>query len=144
MRESGDSLREEISRNLNENLEEHEVVTWTVTGLPVTAYGLQGDTVKVERVTHRERVSSTDDVRNRTEERVRTLTVRDTVYVERKDSVMVQSSKFQVPGSKFQVQSDSLNPRPSSLILTLRWIFASICAIIALVITVKLVWRRGS
>ena len=128
MRETGDSLREEISRNLNENLEEHEVVTWTVTR-PA------GDTVKVERVTHRERVSSTDDVRNRTEERVRTLTVRDTVYVERKDSVLVQSSKF-------QVQSGSLNPRPSSLILTLRWIFWIIIGLIGLAITVKVCLRK--
>ena len=135
MRETGDSLREEISRNLNENLEEHEVVTWTVTR-PA------GDTVKVERVTHRERVSSTDDVRNRTEERVRTLTVRDTVYVERRDSVEVQSSKFQVPGSKFQVQSGSLNPRPSSLILTLRWIFWIIIGLIGLAITVKVCLRK--
>ena len=36
--EARDSLRKEISQNLNENLTEHEVVTWTVTGLPLTAY----------------------------------------------------------------------------------------------------------
>ena len=46
--EARDSLREEISQNLNENLSEHEVVTWTVVQP-------QGDTLKVERVTERTR-----------------------------------------------------------------------------------------
>ena len=56
---------------------------------------------------------------------------RDTVYVERKDSVLVQSSRFKVSGY-------ALNPRPSILILTLKWIFAVICAVGVLIIVVKL------
>ena len=53
----------------------------------------------------------------------------DTVYIAVRDSV--SSFKFQVPG-------DSLNPRPSTLILTLKWIFAVICAVGVLIIVIKL------
>ena len=93
-----------------------------------------GDTLRQSIVTDRLRSRDRSLVRDKS---VEVKILHDTVYIERTDSVLVQSSKF-------QVQSGSLNPRPSSLILTLRWIFAIICAMIALVITVKLIWRRGS
>ena len=93
-----------------------------------------GDTLRQSIVTDRLRSRDRSLVRDKS---VEVKILHDTVYIERTDSVLVQSSKF-------QVQSGSLNPRPSSLILTLRWIFAILCAIIALVITVKLIWRRGS
>lgn len=86
-----DSLREEIFQNLNENLTEHEVVRWTVTGLPLTAHGLQGDTVEVERVTERTRSRDNIATYKTKKEDVRTVVMRDTVYVERRDSVSVES-----------------------------------------------------
>lgn len=94
--ETRDSLREEIFQNLNENLTEHEVVRWTVTGLPLTAYGLQGDTVKVERVTERTRNRDHIATYKTKKEDVRTVVMRDTVYVERRDSNSVESLEFRV------------------------------------------------
>ena len=111
-------LREEISQNLNENLTEHEVVTWTVVQP-------KGDTVKVERVTDRARfqVSSSRIQDSKVEVR----TVRDTVYVERVDTVEVQ---------KLQGTSSSLNPHPSALHY-LKWIFALVCAIVVLILVLR-------
>lgn len=62
-------------------------------------------------------------------------TVRDTVYVERRDTVEVSSSKIQVPGSS------SLNPKPSPLNY-LKWIFWIIIGLIALIITAKVCLRK--
>ena len=134
----------QISQNLNENLTEHEVVTWTVTGFlrpagskraelerPLTAYGLQErDTLKVERVTHRELESGSRFKAQSSKVEVRT--VRDTVYIERVDTIEVQ---------KLQGTSSSLNPHPSALNL-IKWIFAIICAITVLIITIKVCLRR--
>ena len=107
------------------------MVTWTVTGLPLTAYGLQGsDTVRVERVTDRQRTSGSRFNVQGSRVEVKTEVVHDMVYIERRDSVLVQSSRFKVQGG-------SLNPQPSSLILTLKWVFFIIIGLIALIITVK-------
>ena len=56
-------------------------------------------------------------------------TVRDTVYVERVDTIEVQ---------KLQGTSSSLNPHPSALLLTLKWVFWILVAGIVLIIVVKL------
>ena len=125
MRESRDSLREEISQNLNEKLEEHEVVTWTVIQEP-------GDTVKVERVTGRTKFQVSSSMFQDSRVAVRTEVVRDTVYIEHRDTVEVQ---------KLQDTSGSLNPHPSPLNY-LKWIFALICAITVLIITAKLCLHR--
>ena len=120
----------QISQNLNQNLTEHEVVTWTVVQP-------QGDTVKVERVTHRERVQVSGSKFQDSRVAVRTEVVRDTVYIERTDSVLVQDSRFQVQGG-----SKSLLPKPSSLNLTLKWICFILLGLIALIITAKVCLRR--
>ena len=52
---------------------------------------------------------------------------RDTVYIERKDSVLVQ-------GSRFQVSGDSLNHHTSAISLTLKWIFLILLAGIVLIV----------
>ena len=59
-------------------------------------------------------------------------TVRDTVYVERVDTIEVQ---------KLQGTSSSLNPHPSALNY-LKWIFALICAVVVLVIVIKVCLRK--
>ena len=121
MREARDSLREEISQNLNENLTEHEVVTETV---------IYNDSLKIERITDRTRTLESGSKFQ--DSRVVVRTVRDTVYVERVDTIEVQ---------KLQGTSSSLNPHPSALNY-LKWIFAIICAITVLIITIKVCLRR--
>ena len=83
-----------------------------------------GDTLKVVQVTDRERVRSRADVRSKTEE---VRVVRDTVYVERRDSVLVKSEEL-------RVKSD----RPSAFVSALKWIFWIIVGLSALIIIVKL------
>ena len=123
MRESRDSLREEISQNLNENLTEHEVVTETV---------IYNDSLKIERITDRVRTLESGSKRQDSRVVVRTEVVRDTVYVERVDTVEVQ---------KVQGTSSSLNPHPSAL-RYLKWICWIIIGLIGLIITVKVCLLR--
>ena len=129
MRESRDSLREEISQNLNENLTEHEVVTETVI---YPSAGSGQAPLKIERITDRVRTLESGSKRQDSRVVVRTEVVRDTVYVERVDTVEVQ---------KLQGTSSSLNPHPSAL-RYLKWIFALICAVVVLIITMKVCLRR--
>ena len=84
----------------------------------------------MERVTHRELESGSRFKAQSSKVEVRT--VRDTVYVERVDTIEVQ---------KLQGTSSSLNPHPSALNY-LKWIFAIICAITVLIITIKVCLRR--
>lgn len=74
----------------------------------------------------RDRIRSKADVRSKKEvARVE----RDTVYVERKDSILVKSEEFRV--------KSSLDPRPSSLILTLKWILAIAFLLLTSVVLVR-------
>ena len=92
-----------------------------------------GDTLRVTQITDRTRAS----VRDRAKDvEVKIVEKTDTVYVERKDSVLVQ-------GSRFKVSGDSLSSRPSTLLLTLKWIFWILVAGIVLIIVVKLFGRRS-
>ena len=122
-RESRDSLREEISQSLNENLTEHEVVTETV---------IYNDSLKIERITDRVRTLESGSKRQDSRVVVRTEVVRDTVYVERVDTVEVQ---------KLQGTSSSLNPHPSALNY-LKWIFALICAVVVLILVIRFLKTR--
>ena len=123
--ETRDSLREEISQNLNENLAEHEVVTETV---------IYNDSLKIERITDRVRTLESGSRFKAQSSRVEVRTVRDTVYVERVDTIEVSSSKF-------QVSSSSLNPHPSALNY-LKWICWIIIGLMGLIITVKVCLRK--
>ena len=85
-----------------------------------------GDTVKVTTVTDRLRSRDCDAIamqKTKTEIRV------DTVYVERRDSVMVQGSGFKVNGEK---------ARASPGVQTLKWVFWIIIGLIGLVIVMKI------
>lgn len=104
-----------------------EVTTITV------QLGQAGDTVRVAQVTERDRLRDRSAVRDKEEKVIIRV---DTVYIERRDSVLVQSSRF-------KVQGDSLIPRPSSLILTLKWIFWILVAGIVLIIAVRFGLRRS-
>lgn len=112
-----DSLREEISQNLEENLTEHEVITETV---------MENDSVKTVRVT--ERVRSRDKIATNKTKKEEVRVVRDTVYVERVDTVLVKSEKL-------KVKSDQSGE--TALHRTLKWIVALIIALCVLIIIVK-------
>jgi hypothetical protein len=122
LRESRDSLREEISQNLNENLAEHEVVTETV---------IYNDALKIERITDRVRTLESGSRFKAQRSKVEVRMVRDTVYVERVDTIEVQ---------KLQGTSSSLNPHPSALNY-LKWICWILIGLIGLIITVKVCLR---
>ena len=118
-----DTVREEVALMVHDTI--REVTTITI------RQNEAGDTLKVVQVTDRDRIRSKADVRSK-KEVVRVE--RDTVYVAVRDSV----SSF-----KFKVSGDSLNPRPSTLILTLKWMFAVICAIVVLIIVIRIGLRRS-
>lgn len=114
-----DSLREEIAQNLNENLTEHEVITETV---------FLGDSVRLERVADRVTVRDRSARTEAMKEGVRI--VRDTVYIERRDSVRGQESRNFGP----------TEARASPVVSALRWIFGIIVLVIILVTIFK--YRR--
>ena len=87
-----------------------------------------GDTVKTSTVTDRTRARAFD---RRKDVEVRTEIVRDTVYIEKTDSVFVKNTNLTNPTNK----------KPG-LLTYVKWIFALICAITVLIITIKVCLRR--
>ena len=84
-----------------------------------------GDTLKVVQVTDRERVRSMSDVRSKKEE---VRVVRDTVYVERTDSVRVERG---------QVRGDGYQSGGTALHRTLKWMLAIAFLLLASVVFVR-------
>ena len=109
-----DSLREEIGQRMEENVTEREVVTW-----------MQGDTVKAVRVT--ERVKGRNLISTQETKREAVRVVRDTVVVERRDTVVVEKARGQPPAEN----------RRAPWLEALRWIFWIIVLVIILVIILK-------
>ena len=106
------------------NLEEIERTTITL------QQNDQGDTLKLVQVTDRTCASKREGYRDR-EEKIVIKT--DTVYIEKTDTLTV-SSKL-------------ISGKPDSqteLVPTLKWIFAILCAVIVLTLTIKLLLRRAS
>ena len=124
VRETGDSLREEISRNLNENLAEHEVVRETI---------IHGDSVKVERIT--ERTTTRGRTASTEAKREQVKVVRDTVIVQWTDTVRVERSEI---AGRVRNEGGRASPFTS----TLKWIFWIIIGLIGLTITVKVCSRK--
>ena len=117
MRDSRDSVAVEV----------HDTVTVTTT-ITVDRND-KGDTLRVATVTER------DKVRDRTQLKVKSeklKVVRDTVYVEHRDSVFVSETDF----------ANDAKAKGSRLKDTLKWIFFIILGLTALVITVKLCLRK--
>ncbi len=110
--EARDSVRLELRDTLK------EVTTVTV------QLNETGDTVKVSTVTDRTRASIRDRVKD---VEVKTVVKTDTVYIERRDSVLVKSEEL-------RVKSD----RPSAFVSALKWVFWIIVGLSALIIIVKL------
>ena len=102
----------------------HDTIVETTT--IVVRENEQGDTVRMSVVRDRDRVRSMSDVRSKKEE---VRVVRDTVYVERTDSVRVERG---------QVRGDSYQSGGTALHRTLKWVFWIVVGLSALIIIVKL------
>ena len=118
-----------------DSVQEHTAVAVHETLQEVTTITIQtndrGDTLKVTQITDRSRLRERSDIRHRSSDvRVRI----DTVYIERRDSSYAE--KNIVAGSE---DKSTWGDRFRS---TLKWIFAVICAIIGLIITVKVCYHR--
>ena len=113
-----DTVREEVALMVHDTI--REVTTITI------RQNEAGDTLKVVQVTDRDRIRSKSDVRSK-KEVVRVE--RDTVYVAVRDSILVKSEERRV--------KSSISHHTSALIHLLKWVFAVICAIVVLIITIK-------
>jgi len=80
----------------------------------------KGDTLRQCIVTDRERVRNAADVRSK---KVDVRVVRDTVYIEKRDSVMVKRHQLSDVSHQTSI---------------LKWIFWILCAIIILIIVIKI------
>ena len=114
-----DTVREEVALVVHDTL--REVTTITI------RQNEAGDTVRMSVVTDRDRSRLRYDVRSK-KEVVRVE--RDTVYIERKDSVLVQ-------GSRFKVSGDSLSHHTSAISHLLKWIFWILLAGIVLIVILR-------
>ena len=114
-----DTVREEVALVVHDTI--REVTTITI------RQNEAGDTLKVVQVTDRDRIRSKADVRSK-KEVVRVE--RDTVYVERRDSILVKSEERRV--------QSSISHHTSAISRLLKWIFAVICAIVVLTIVVRM------
>ena len=84
----------------------------------------QGDTLRVSTMTDRLRGRSRDAIAS---QKTKTEVVRDTVIIEKRDSIRVQDSGFRVNGDQ----------RQNRWAQSLKWVFWIIIALIALVIVVR-------
>ena len=114
-----DTVREEVALVVHDTL--REVTTITI------RQNEAGDTVFRSEVTDRDRLRSKADVRSK-KEVVRVE--RDTIYVEKRDSVVVR-------------EAANISHQTSAISHLLKWIFWILCAIIVLIITIK-IWSRRS
>ena len=83
-----------------------------------------GDTLRQSVVTDRLRTRTRDF---RAEAEVRIVEKTDTVYIERRDSVLIQDSEFKVQGAE----------KKSSFVSSLKWIFAILVALIVLLLAIR-------
>ena len=114
--EQRDSVKEEVMVAVHDTIMETTTIT--------IRENEQGDTLRVSTVTDRLRARDRDAI---AVQKTKVEIVRDTVYVEKRDSVSVKNTNL-----------TNLTNRPSGFILALRWIFWIIVAVIALVIVVRI------
>ena len=88
----------------------------------------KGDTLKVVQITDLTRARSRDNV---VAQRVKTEVRVDTVYVEKRDSVYIQNTNLTNPTNK----------KPGFLTYV-KWIFALVCAVVVLVVVIKVCLLR--
>ena len=109
-----------------------------------------GDTLKVVQITDRDRARNREAVRDK-EERLVVRT--DTVYIEKRDSSLRLSSLgascapqvLRRASSESGLQEDgtpTISGKLSAVSKILKWIFALVCAVVVLIITVKVCLRK--
>ena len=98
-----------------------------------------GDTLRLTQVTDRERVREADRFKVQDS---RLMVRTDTVYIERRDSSMVSSSKIHVSGSNTNLTNRT--SRMERLTTLIKWLCAGILLVIVLLITIKVLMRRAS
>lgn len=81
-----------------------------------------GDTLKVALVTERDRIRDRAQVMSK---EVDVRVVRDTIYIEKRDSVEIRSRPLETP------------KKTSSLLAGLRWVFGILVLVIILVVILK-------
>lgn len=93
-----------------------------------------GDTVKTSTVTDRTRARAFD---RRKDVEIRTEIVRDTVYIEKRDSsLQVTAYGLQEDGTP------TVSSKLSAVSKIMKWIFALVCAVVVLILVIRF-GRRG-
>ena len=112
-----------------ERVEVHDTITITRTITVQT--NDKGDTLRVNTETDRERIRSKADVRR---QKVKTEIVRDTVYIEKRDSVFVQNT-----GGFDGLTTGLANPtnKKNTFVSSLKWICAIAFLLLASVVLVR-------
>ena len=123
-----DTVKEQVMVEHRDTL--REVTTITVTLRQARQPDAPDDTVKVVQITDRTRASRSEGYRDREE---KTIVKTDTVYIEKRDSVEVCT-----------VSGKPISGKQTGLVPTLKWLFAILCAVIVLTLTIKLIPRRAS
>ena len=96
-----------------------------------------GDTVKVVQITDRDRARNREAVRDKEQ---RLVVKTDTVYIEKRDSSLRLSSL-----GAYGLQEDgtpTISGKLSAVSKILKWITALVCAVVVLIITVKVCLLR--
>ena len=93
-----------------------------------------GDTVKVVQITDRDRARNREAVRDK-EERLVVRT--DTVYIEKRDSSLQVTAYGLQEDPSARSGRATVSSKLSAVSKVLKWIFALICAVVVLIITVK-------
>lgn len=120
--QESERLRTESSEFVRDTLIEVTTVTVQLNDV--------GDTVRTSTVTDRTRARSFE---KRRDVEAKTEIVRDTVYIEKHDSVMVQKTNLENPTNK-----------ASPVVSALRWVFWIIVGLIAYKLTAYVTGRRAS
>ena len=105
--------------------------TITITKTVTVDRNDKGDTLRIATETDRYRGHDVQKLKVKSEE---LKVIRDTVYIEKRDSVEVNT----VSG-----KPETVNSKRSTVNQTLKWLFAILCALIVLIITLKLCLRKA-
>ena len=109
--------------------------TITITKTITIRENENGDTLRMTTVTDRERIRSMSDVRSKKEDvYVRT----DTVYIEKEADKTVA-----VAGPNVEIDKDgNVTKRVNRVAQTLKWLFLTLVAVIAIIILIRIKLRR--
>lgn len=115
--ETRDSVKEEVMVAVHDTIMETTTIT--------VDRNEAGDTLKLVQITDRTRASDRTAMK---EKEVRVVVKTDTVFIEKRDSIWVQDSRFKVHGED----------RALSALSVLKWVFWIIVGIGVLIIIVKI------